>query len=94
MPIGCAIAPRICVACWNGVDPRRAALARILVGTLDAEPVVCGWAPCYRVTGRINVARLLPDAMIAQSQANSPFVVAPRGFGRQTCFPSYRSKGQ
>ena len=32
------------------------------------------------VTGRINVAGLLPDAMIAQSQANSPFVVAPTGF--------------
>jgi len=34
----------------------------------------------FRVTGRINVAGLLPDAMIAQSQANSPFVVAPMGF--------------
>jgi hypothetical protein len=55
----------------------RAALVRILVG--NAEPVVVDGCHGYRVTGRINVAGLLPDAMFAQFQAISPFVVAPTG---------------
>ena len=73
----------------RGTPAARAALTKLLVGKLDAEPVVVDGRRGYRLTGHVNVAGLLPDAMISRLQtgiSNSPYVVAPRGSGIQTCY--------
>src|SRR5207247_5767102 len=73
----------------RGTPDARAALAKLLSGKLDAEPVVIDGRRGYRLTGNVNVTGLLPDAMISRLQArmsNSPLVVAPRGFDIQTCY--------
>ena len=67
----------------RGTPDARAALAKLLSGKLDAEPVVIDGRRGYRLTGNVNVTGLLPDAMISRLQArmsNSPLVVAPTGF--------------
>ena len=64
----------------RGTPDARAALAKLLSGKLDAEPVVIDGRRGYRLTGNVNVTGLLPDAMISRLQArmsNSPLVVAP-----------------
>jgi hypothetical protein len=76
----------------------RMALAKILVGKLDAEPVVVEGRHGYRLKGQINISGLLPDPIVRQLQsraANSPLVVAPTGFEpvfphRRALLPTYR----
>jgi hypothetical protein len=50
----------------RSTDEVRQALAKMLIGKFDAKPMIVDGRWDYKLTGSINVAGLLPDAVISQ----------------------------
>src|SRR2546428_8147708 len=70
----------------------RQALRTVLEGQIVMEPIVEDARRGYRLSGRLNVGRLLRGEvfrLLGQDERNSPSVVAPTGF--QPVFPHRRA---
>ena len=78
----------------------RQMLRKLLDGKIAVEPVTVDGRRGFRLSGRLNVGRLLRAEVLraieatTSDEANSPTVVAPTGFGCQTCSIWSLSKGQ
>ena len=73
------------------IDRTRQLLAAILSGPVSMTPIVESQRRGYRFSGRL---RLDGPSLAGEGVETSHLVVAPTGFGRQTCSLSSRSKGK